>query len=34
MKRAFAMLLALAAMLTPALAEEETLLEGQLAEGE
>ena len=34
MKRAFAMLLALAAMLTPALAEEEPALEGQLAEGE
>lgn len=33
MKRAFAMLLALAAMLTPALAEEPAL-EGQLAEGE
>ena len=34
MKRAFAMLLALAAMLTPALAEEKPALEGQLAEGE
>ena len=34
MKRAFAMLLALAAMLTPALAEEEPTLEGQLAQGE
>ena len=34
MKRAFAMLLALAAMLTPALAEEEPALEGLLAEGE
>jgi len=34
MKRAFAMLLALAAMLTPALAEEGSTLEGQLAEGE
>ena len=33
MKRACAMLLALAVMLTPALAEEETTLEGQLAEG-
>ncbi len=34
MKRAFAMLLALAAMLTPALAEADRVLEGQLAEGE
>lgn len=34
MKRAFAMLLALAAMLTPALAEQAPALEGQLAEGE
>jgi len=34
MKRAFAMLLALAAMLTPALAEEGPTHEGQLAEGE
>lgn len=34
MKRAFAMLLVLAVMLTPALAEEEPTLEGQLAEGE
>ncbi len=34
MKRAFALLLALAAMLTPALAEADPALEGQLAEGE
>ena len=34
MKRAFAMLLALAAMLTPALAEEEPTIAGQLAQGE
>ncbi len=34
MKRAFALLLALAAMLTPALAEEEPTLAGQLAQGE
>ena len=34
MKRVFALLLALAAMLTPALAEEEPTLAGQLAQGE
>ena len=34
MKRAFALLLALAAMLTPALAEEEPTIAGQLAQGE
>ena len=34
MKRAFVMLLALAAMLTPVLAEEEPTLAGQLAQGE
>lgn len=34
MKRAFATLLALAAMLTPALAEEEPTIEGRLAQGE
>jgi len=34
MKRTFALLLALAAMLTPALAEEEPTLAGQLAQGE
>ncbi len=34
MKRVFALLLALAAMLTPALAEEEPTIAGQLAQGE